>query len=60
MQKLKKKNPLKELTTEFEVRDALGGEVTGNFKIQAKKLLTMGYWCQETTYDQAHQNTVQP
>ena len=52
-----KMNPLK---TEFEVRDALRGTVTGNWEKDSTKLAIAGYVTLEKVYWEAYDNTVNP
>jgi hypothetical protein len=60
--KVKKHKPkaYRELTDEFEVRNALGGNVTGDYEKQLKTLISMGYTVSESIYDDAYLNTTQP
>lgn len=51
---------LKQLTTEFEVRDALGGEITGDYHWDIKILNDAGYDCTWDLYQEAYQMTEQP
>ena len=57
----KKEKSLKEITSEFGVRDALGGAISGNYKkdlAQVKKQSHKTF--SKELYDEAYQNTEQP
>ena len=47
-------------STEFEVRDALRGDVTGDWEADKERLRENGCFCTEELYEEAYQNTVQP
>lgn len=49
-----------ELKTEFEVRDALGGSVSGDYKKDVARLMKNNQICSEALYDEAYQNTMCP
>jgi len=54
-----KKSNLRELTNEFDVRDALGGNVTGDFETQKAELEKKGKTIGKRVYELAYQMTVQ-
>jgi hypothetical protein len=52
--------PFRELKTEFEVRDALRGEVNGDWEIDKLRLEENKCYCSENLYWEAYQMQEQP
>ena len=53
------KGELKQTIDSFEIIDALGGEVTGDYRTQLKELEENGITCSESVYYEAYQMSVQ-
>jgi hypothetical protein len=51
---------MKILTDPFDVLDALGGNITGDYQVDLKRLNTNGRTCSESVYDDAYQMFEQP
>ena len=54
------KQEIKTLVNEFEVRDALGGSLSGDYVLDLQRLIKKGKYCSERLYNEAYQNTMQP